>query len=86
MFFHGIDFPFTHDLGKLAALCAAKDPSFNFILKDAASLNPYPVEMRYDDEFWPTLEEVTGLVGKAKTISGLVIKKLPAGLSNSPPA
>jgi len=81
LIFHGINFPFTHDLGKLVTLCAQKDSAFHSLLANAASLNPYAVEMRYDDEFWPAPEDVAEQTGKAETINRFVVERLPKELS-----
>ena len=86
LIFHGINFPFTHDLGKLIALCAPKDSAFDSLLADATSLNPYAVEMRYDDEFWPSAEDVAEQLTKAETIHRFVVERLPQTLSAPLPA
>lgn len=83
LIFHGINFPFTHDLGRLIALCAQKDAGFHALLADATSLNPYAAEMRYDDEFWPSPEEVTEQLTRAESIHNFVVKHLPASLSET---
>src|SRR5438067_13923662 len=46
---HNINFPFTHNLEKLAELCALNDPSFSSVKSLAQGLTPYAVELRYDD-------------------------------------
>jgi HEPN domain-containing protein len=66
LIFHSINFPFTHDLGRLIALCGQKGAGFHALLADATSLNPYAVEMRYDDEFWPSPEEVAEQLTRAE--------------------
>ena len=76
LIFHQVQFPFTHDLGKLVPLCAAVDKEFHGLLVDAASLNPYAVEMRYDDEFWPTQEEVQEQLKKAESIDQFVRSRI----------
>lgn len=83
LIFHGINFPFTHDLGRIIALCGQKDTGFHALLADATSLNPYAVEMRYDDEFWPSPEEVAEQLSRAETIYNFVVKHLPASLSET---
>jgi HEPN domain-containing protein len=73
---HQVDFPFTHDLNKLVPLCATLDPEFQTLLDQAASLNPYAVEMRYDYEFWPTAEEVEDQLSKANAIHQFVMARV----------
>jgi len=82
LIFHGVSFPFSHDLGRRVSLCAQQDPAFNSLLVDAASLNPYAVDMRYDHEFWPTPAEVAEELGRAETINHFVVDRLPPQLSD----
>ncbi len=77
LIFHSLAFPFTHDLGRLVALCARGDSAFHALLLEATSRNPYAVEMRYDDEFWPTPEEVAKPLAHAETIHRFVVERLP---------
>ena len=53
----GIQFPHTHNLGKLVELCAGDDPSFRELVEVVTPLTPYAVELRYDEEFWPTPDD-----------------------------
>lgn len=77
LIFHQVQFPFTHDLSKLVPLCATIDKEFQNLIADAASLNPYAVEMRYDDEFWPAREEVQEQLKKAESIDQFVRSRIP---------
>ena len=43
------------------------------------------VDMRYDEEFWPTPEEVAQELARADTINRFVVERLPSGLSHPPP-
>lgn len=85
LIFHGIRFPFSHDLGRLIPLCKQESPAFDSLMADAVSLNPYAVEMRYDDEFWPSADEVAKQIGKAESINRLVLDLLPKHLANPQP-
>lgn len=58
-------------------LCAAIDKGFEPLSADATSLNRYAVEMRYDDEFWPSQAEVEAQLHKAETIVQFVRARLP---------
>jgi HEPN domain-containing protein len=44
---HQIEFPRTHDLGRLLDLISPVDPSLAATLCDAPTLNPYGVDFRY---------------------------------------
>ncbi len=62
------DYPHTHDLGRLIALCAKIEPKFNSLETTAKRLNPYAVDFRYEPDFWPDAKLVTDLLGEARTI------------------
>jgi HEPN domain-containing protein len=47
--FHVIDFPYTHDLQRLLALCSAQS-SWAERLSDVEELNPYATTVRYPGE------------------------------------
>src|SRR6478672_10821388 len=51
-----LQFPFTHDLTRLLRLCQAQDNSFAILFPSTEPLTPYAVELRYDGEFWPSVE------------------------------
>ncbi len=72
-----VSFPFVHDLGKLLALCAQTEPDFQTLEPLALSLNPFAVEMRYDDEFWPTAAEVEQSVKAARSIYDFIFAHFP---------
>ena len=70
-------FPFTHDLTRLLAICSSKLPGFQAFQADALNLNPFAVEMRYDDEFWPTANETMLALEAANRIHSFVIAHFP---------
>ena len=43
------DFPKTHDLTKLLALCLNVDQDFSSFLEDASTITPYAIAARYPD-------------------------------------
>ena len=51
LIFAGIQFPATHSLADLVALCSENDPMFREIIEKAESLTPFAVEIRYPDDF-----------------------------------
>lgn len=75
---HEMEFPFIHNLEKLIELCARRDPAFMTIKTMAQELTPYAVELRYDEEFWPSVETARQAVDAATTIRGFVLDRLPA--------
>jgi HEPN domain-containing protein len=74
---HEIDFPFIHNLEKLVELCAQRDPSFLSIKTSSQELTPYAVELRYDDEFWPSVETARQALDAALAIKSFVMDHLP---------
>lgn len=75
---HEVEFPFIHNLEKLVELCARVDSSFMTIKTSAQELTPYAVELRYDDEFWPSGETAREALDAATTIRDFVLERLPA--------
>ncbi len=75
---HGVAFPFVHDLDKLLAPCLARDAGFSALAAIAATLTPYAVILRYDQEFWPTAEEVTRAVEAARTVVRFAAARMAA--------
>ncbi|GAG44259.1 unnamed protein product, partial [marine sediment metagenome] len=65
-------------LEKLIELCTRMDPSFASIKRLGQELTPYAVELRYDDEFWPSRETAQEALDAATTIRDLVLGRLPA--------
>lgn len=50
---HQVEFPKTHDISRLLALCASVETGLAESLADAAELTPYGVEYRYPGEYPP---------------------------------
>ena len=48
---HQIEFPKTHDIGRLRQLVARRDATLSERLERADVLTPYGVDMRYPEEF-----------------------------------
>lgn len=72
-----VAFPFSHDLTRLLAICSTKEPGFQAFQTDALNLNPFAVEMRYDDEFWPTADERRAALEAANRIRSFVTAHFP---------
>jgi HEPN domain-containing protein len=77
LIYTGLEFPFTHNLSKLVELCAQADVSFRTLLPLVESLTPYAVELRYDDEFWPSLEVAREARSSALAVKSFVLARLP---------
>ena len=74
----GSRFPFTHNLVKLTELCSSVDSSFRSLTHVVELLTPYAVELRYDDEFWPTVDIAQEARAAALTVEGFIVSKLPS--------
>lgn len=70
-------FPFTHNLAKLIELCAGLDGSFRVLISVVEPLTPYAVELRYDADFWPSIEVAQEARARAMTVREFVLRKLP---------
>lgn len=75
-----VEFPFIHSWEKLIAICAKRDASFAGIKGVGQGLTPYAVELRYDDEFWPSEETAREALDAALAIVQFVGERLPEGL------
>jgi len=60
------DFPHTHDLQRLVALCAKVEAGFRRLQTAAQRLNPYAVDFRYEPDFWPDDRLVRSLFADAR--------------------
>jgi HEPN domain-containing protein len=75
---YGIDFPFIHNLEKLIELCEQQTPGFNTIKLAGQSLTPFAVELRYDAEFWPSIDDARQALNAATTIKVFIVERLPS--------
>lgn len=71
-----VEYPFTHNLTKLAVLCAETDPAFSSLLDTVEPLTPFAVELRYDAEFWPELEDALDAQHRAEAVLNAVREKI----------
>jgi HEPN domain-containing protein len=71
------EFPHIHDLERLVALCSALDADFQKLATAAGALNPYAVDMRYEESFWPDANYLQPLLNQARSVFDLVSQKLP---------
>ncbi len=57
----GVDFPFTHDIGGLARICAEAEVPLPHDLGEADQLTPYAGALRYDAEDPKLVDRETAL-------------------------
>ncbi len=77
---YSTEFPYTHNLSKLLILCGELDPEFDSLEDEAKYLTPFAVELRYDNDYWPTTSDVEAARDAAIKIRSFVLQRLPAGL------
>jgi HEPN domain-containing protein len=78
--FHDKQFPFSHNLADLVAICMEVELAFALIQRKAEILTPFAVEIRYPDDFYmPTREEAD----EAFAIASEIQKFVTARLSNN---
>lgn len=75
-----VEFPYIHNLEKLIELCARYDTSFLSISGLGVQLTPYAVAIRYDVDFWPTLDDAREAYALASAIRDFILARLPADL------
>ncbi|VAW43376.1 hypothetical protein MNBD_CHLOROFLEXI01-2779 [hydrothermal vent metagenome] len=75
--FHGKQFPFSHNLADLVAICMQVDLAFAAIQRKAETLTPFAVEIRYPDDFYmPTRQETEEAFAIAKEIKAFISARL----------
>ena len=75
-----LPFPFVHNLEQLVDICMERDATFSSIKEAAQSLTPYAVELRYDDDFWPTKEAAEEAGRTAQQVKAFVTDRIPEAL------
>ena len=55
--YHDVEYPWRHDLGELLRLVIPLAPDIAPLADQILRMTPYAVEIRYDDEFNPGLQE-----------------------------
>ena len=75
--FYGKQFPFSHNLADLVALCMQVDLAFAAIQRKAETLTPFAVEIRYPDDFYmPTRQETEEAFAIATEIKAFISARL----------
>ncbi len=76
--FHGIEFPWTHQIGPLLDLCVERDGSFSSLATGVVPLSEYAVRYRYP--FFgppPSLEQARAALSIAHDVFAFVTARLP---------
>ncbi len=76
--------PFIHNVEKLIEIAEQHDAAFQQVKSLGQSLTPYAVQLRYDEDFWPTLSEASAAVQAAQTLRAFVLSRLPAAMQPPP--
>lgn len=69
-------YPFSHNLIRLLECCIELDASFTKMIDVISPLTPYAVELRYDFEFWPSVEESQDALLRVKKFYKFITPKL----------
>lgn len=70
---YNLPVPFIHNLEKLLELCEQHDAAFSQMKALGQALTPYAVQLRYDEDFWPSLNEATSALQAAQTLRAFII-------------
>ena len=76
---HQVEFPKTHDIGRLVDLVEKADAALAGLIQDASALTPYGVDIRYPgDQPEPTVEQATKAVTVAERAGETILRHLPS--------
>jgi HEPN domain-containing protein len=76
--YHGVEFPWIHQIGPLLNLCIEQDESFAALATTAVPLTEYAVRFRYP--FFgppPSLEQARAALTTARDVFAFVVARLP---------
>jgi HEPN domain-containing protein len=74
---HQVEFPKTHDIGRLADLLETVDAGLAARVREASALTPYAVEARYPSDLpEPTLDEAREALAIAARVRDAVLRQL----------
>jgi HEPN domain-containing protein len=73
----GLPLIHTHNLATLLEACASVEPAFRSLADVVAPLTPYAVEVRYDDDFWPSAEAAEEARAAARNVRDFLRSYLP---------
>ena len=72
-----VQYPKTHDLGALLDLAVPYQADLESFRQRLLAMGSYAVEMRYDDEFYPTADEITAGIQVARELQQKIMSLLP---------
>ena len=75
--FNDVSWPRTNNIEEILCLCATLDKRFEDLIEETTFLTDYAVELRYDVEFWPEIDEVRAAFDAADKIRKFVLLVLP---------
>ena len=75
---YGLPAPLIHNIEKLVDLCEQHNPAFQSIKALGQVLTPYAVQLRYDEDFWPSAQETLNAVQTAQALRAFIVPLLPA--------
>jgi len=74
---HQVEFPKTHDIGRLTDLLETVDTDLADQVREASALTPYAIEARYPSDLpAPTLAEAREALAIAARVRGAVLRQL----------
>ena len=73
-----VQYPKTHALGALLDLAVAHEPDLEAFRERLLAMGSYAVEMRYDDEVYPTEEEIAAGLQVARELKTKILSMLPS--------
>ena len=82
---HDVEYPWRHDLSELLELAKPRLLSLAAYEDRLSGLTPFAVEIRYDTEFEPSLEQATEALRTATEIYDLVRARVEAAGTGQPP-
>jgi HEPN domain-containing protein len=76
---HDIEYPWCHDLAELLALAKPLVPDLDVLEEAIVRLSPFAVEIRYDAEFEPSLDEARDALKTAQQVYDHVLEIVQHG-------
>lgn len=78
---HQVEFPKTHDIGRLIELVRSYDGDLAGLLSEASHLTPYGVEYRYPGDYPDvSLSEAEHCLDTARDVRERVLERLPSDI------
>lgn len=81
---YNLPMPFIHNLEKLLELCEQHDASFSQMKALGQTLTPYAVQLRYDEDFWPSPGEAATALQSAEALRAFIVPRLPSAMRPPP--